>query len=329
MKRILIIAVLLMTGFCAISQETPEAWMKKIPALPKDSCSISKQAMEAFVAQVGSLLEQLDDAISIKKKEEEKQSNASSEIAKENAAKQMAQYGMSEEEISKLKSGKKMSKEEKDAMANKMMMQQTNMSMDELKKLSTMSEAGKQAYMEALSTEAMANAQTNPKQQQPGAANGQNMYKLIQEQQTLQSKISGNGSMVANGYAEIESDPSRKVMLDKIDKWHQELMSMTGIDYGQGKKMDSLAGKIEAEQIKYCNKFTPKYRAALRKHLAVAKSSMPDYIQLAKLTDEVMKAQTGAPAPAAGADVMCLQAVHEYLVKLQDAYKYKLYYPEP
>ena len=328
MKRIFLITAVLLTGYFAIAQESPEAWLKKSPALPKDSCSISKQAMEAFVSQVGILLEQLDDAISIKMKEEDKQSHASSEIAKENAAKQMAQYGMSEEEISKIKSGKKMSKEEKDAMANKVMMQQTNMSMDELKKLSTMSDAGKQAYMEAISTEAMANAQANPKQQQPGSANGQNMYKLIQEQQTLQNKITSNGSIVANSYAEIENDPSRKVMLDKIDKWHQELMSMTGVDYGQGEKMDTLAGKIEAEQIKYCNTFTPKYRAALRRHLAFTKSSMPDYMQLAKVTDEVMKAQTGAPAPAAGFDIMCLHAIREYLVKLQDAYKYKLYYPE-
>jgi len=103
---------------------------------------------------------------------------------------------------------------------------------------------------------------------------------------------------------------------------------MTGIDYGQGKQMDSLAVLIKNEKIAYCNKYTPKYRAALRKHLEILKSSLPDYQNLGNITAEVTKAQTGIEMPAEGREVPALQAIDGYLGALQGLYNYKLYFAE-
>ena len=75
------------------------------------------------------------------------QSKVDGNPAKENAINQMAsQYGLSDEEVQKMKSNKKMSEADKAALADKMMMQQTNISTGEIKNMQGMSEEGKKAW---------------------------------------------------------------------------------------------------------------------------------------------------------------------------------------
>jgi hypothetical protein len=328
MKTIFTAIILMSVGLFLNAQTTPEAFLKKAPALPKDSCGISRAAMDSFTQNVASLIDEVENEITDLNQKIKAGSTTNEERAKETALKQMSQqYGMSEEDIAKMKNAKNLSSADKQALANNMMMQQTNMSMDELKNLSKMDEAGKKAYMEAYSTEMMANAQANPKQQ-PVNNSAKTMQQLMAEQQAATTKITTSSQKISSLYASIESDPSGKEMLKKIETWQSKLMSMTGIDYGQGKQMDSLSALIKNEQIKYCNKFTPKYRAAIRQHFALAKASIPDYRQLGAITAEAIKMQYGIVTPPESEEIGAMQAVKEYLNALKDAYKFNLYFPD-
>jgi hypothetical protein len=173
----------------------------------------------------------------------------------------------------------------------------------------------------------MANAQANPKQQ-PVNNSAKTIQQLMAEQQVATTKITTNSQKISSLYASIENDPSGKEMLKKIETWQSKLMSMTGIDYGQGKQMDSLSLLIQNEQIKYCNKFTPKYRAAIRQHFSLVKASIPDYRQLGAITAEVIKMQYGIVTPPESAEIGAMQAVKEYLKALEDSYKFNLYFPD-
>jgi len=237
-------------------------------------------------------------------------------------------YGMSDEDINKMKNSKNMTDAERKAMADKMVMQQTNMSMDEIQKMSKMSEAGKKAYAEAYATEAMANAQADPKKYAPDK-NAGNLYSLTNEQQTLNQKIVAGQQKITNMYAAIENDPEGKAMLDKIAKWNSKLTSMMGevSDY-EAHIMDSIGGLITKEEIKYCSKFTPRYRAVLKQDLVNLQASVPDCNRLEEVTGELMKLQTGVGAPPESAETSSLAALNGYLGHLKSAYKYKLYYPD-
>jgi len=328
MKTLLIVLIFFFSGALAQAQLTPEAFLKKAPSLPKDSCNISRSAKDSFVQEVSTLIEETDHEITRLNQEVENAGSSNEERARETALKQMSQqYGMSEEDIAKMKNAKNLSAADKQAMANNMMMKQANMTMDEAKNLSKLDDAGKKAYAEAYATEKMAEAQANPNPQPVNTA-GKNMQALIAEQQALTAKISASNQKIGNLYATIENDPSGKEMLRKIDEWHSKLMSMTGIDYGQGKQMDSLSALIMNEQVKYCNKFTPKYRAALRQHKSIVKASIPDYRQLGAVTNEMIKLQYGLVVAPESAEVSGLQAVNGYLVKLRDAFKFNLCFPE-
>jgi len=327
MKTILTAFVLISVGFLVNAQTTPEAFLKKAPPLPKDSCGITRAATESFTQNVASLVDEVENEISMLNEKIEAGGTTNEERAKETALKQMSQqYGLSQEQMDKMKSGK-MSEADKQAMADKVLQQQANMSMDEVKNISKMDEAGKKAYTEAYATEMMANAQANPKQQTVNNS-AKNIQQLMAAQQAATDKITASSREIANLYASIETDPSGQEMLGKIGTWHNQLMSMTGIDYGQGKQMDSLAVLIKDEQIKYCNKFTPRYRAAIRQHFSLVKARIPDYRQLGEITAEVIKTQYGIITPPESAEIGAMQAVKEYLKALKDAYKFNLYFPD-
>lgn len=328
MRRIICSLIAISIAVLGSAQTKTADYMKKIPALPRDSCNVTKAGAVSFKTQVSSLGEQLKGEIDNLNETVDQHMKSNESTAQETAMKQMSQqYGFSEADMEKMKNSKNMTAAEKKAMADKMMQQQTNMSMDDVKDLSKMSDAGKKAYTEAYATEAMATSQTDPKQQAKNE-NAKNQYQQVASQQAINSKMSSIGQKIAALYSPIESDPERQKMLDRMEAWHNKIMSMTGIDYGQGKQMDSLAVLIKSEKIAYCNKYTPKYRAALRKHLEILKTSLPDYQSLGNITAEVTKAQTGIEMPAEGTEIPALQAIDVYLAALQDAYKYKLYFPE-
>lgn len=327
MKKLIFLSVFILASVTLPAQSKTEEWLLKIPALPKDSCNITKTAAEEFRQNIADLIEQAEAAIDDLREVADQKSEGNEEIAKAHAMKQMSQqYGVSPEQMEKLKSGK-MSAADKQAMADKIVQQQTNMSMSEVQKLSKMSEAGKKAYAEAYGTEMMATQQANPNKQTV-SQDAKNMNQLVANQQAILGRINANSLKIGNLYASFENDPNLQKSYRNIEKWNEKLMSMTGIDYGQGKQMDSLAMLIQKEQIKICDQYTPRYHSALRQHLSILKASMPDYQQLGEITARITKLQTGVDIPAENIEVGNLQAIKGYLGNLKDAYKFKLYFPE-
>jgi hypothetical protein len=328
MKKILSIIIAFGFPILLSAQSTFESYLKRTPALPHDSCNISKNEAENFKQQVTAIIAELDNDIENRNRAISQYSDDNEELMKNNVVNQMQQqYNMSDEDVAKMKEGDKLSDEETEALANKMIMQQTNMTLEEAKNLSNMSEAGRQAYAEAYYTEAMA---TQGAQSQTNVnSSTMNTYQLNSEQQTVRNKIMAETQRINNQYAAIDNDPSGKTMTDKISQWNSKLVSMMGIVSDKdAKTMDSLGLLIQKEQIKYCDKFTPKYRAVLRQDLANLKALLPDYRRLDEITGEMMKVQTGvAPAPESK-DISSLKALLAYLNNLEDAYQYKLYYTD-
>jgi|APMed6443717190_1056831.scaffolds.fasta_scaffold04645_2 hypothetical protein len=329
MKKPALILIALSIGLSISAQSLFESYMKRVPELPKDSCNISRAEMESFVERCSALKDELSEVIEERTRLAEEYAESNRGTMEDNAVRQIQkQYGISDEDINKMKSSEDMTDAEKKAMANKMVMQQTNMSMEEIQNMSKMSEAGKKAYAEAYATEAMANAQADPKKYAPDK-NATNLYSLTNEQQTLNQKIMAGQQKIANLIAAIENDPERKAMVDRMSKWNAKLTSMMGevSDY-EAHVMDSIGGLITKEEIKYCNKFTPRYRAVLKQDLANLKASVPDCNRLDEVTGELMKLQTGvSPAPESS-EASSLAVLNGYIGHLKSAYQYKLYYPE-
>jgi hypothetical protein len=329
MKRILLIMAAAGIVITGAAQTRTQEYMKKIPALPKDSCNITRASAESFINQVALLRDQLVSEIEQIRESVDSHMEANTATAEDNVMKQMSQmYGMSQADLEKMKNAKNMSAADKQALANKMMSQQTNMTMDEAKNLAKMSEAGRQAYTEAYATEAMATANTDPNQASRNDY-ARNLYNNNVAQQAAYDRISDINNRIVALYTPVSNDPERQKMLDRINAWNSKLTSMMGIvSDSEARIMDSISLRIKNEQIAYCNRYTPPYRAALRKHLQIVNASMPEYIKFGEISASTTKSQTGIDMPAKGKELSSLEAVAGYLRSLQDAYKYKLYYAE-
>ncbi len=329
MRQLFLIITALVLVATTTAQTRTTDYLKKLPALPKDSCNVTKAAAEAFVTAVTELGQQLQEEIDAINDKVDSHMEANEENARDNAVNQMSQmYGISQADLDKMKNSKNMTAAEKQALANKMMSQQTNMTMDDAKSLGEMSDAGKKAYAEAYAMEAMATNQTDPNQKTRNET-AQSMYQSAVSQQAANSKVSEINNKIAALYAPIETDPDREAMLERIDDWNSTLTSMMGIvSDGEAKIMDSLGLRIRNEKIAYCSKYTTRYRAALRKHLEIMKASMPDYHNLGNISAEAIKAQSAIEMPAEGREIPALTAINDYLGKMKKAYLYKLYFPE-
>ncbi len=326
-KYIFVLAAIVFTSVATAQVKTNE-YLKKIPAIPKDSCNVTRANAELFKAKVGAIIEQLKaDMDRLSEMQDNNMENNKGTAEETMMNKMSQQYGISQADLEKLKNKKDMTDAEKKELANKIMQQQANMSMDEVAKLSNMSEAGKKAYAEAYATEAMATSQTDPNQK-AWSDNAKNMYELAQAQQNINGKTSSITQKEVDLYLPVNNDPERQKMLDRMDKWNSEIMAMAGIDYGQGKQMDSLAVLIKNEKIKYCNIYSPKWRAALRQHYKMLITSIPDFLEYGKANAAMTKAQTGIETPQECLEIGCLATILQYLQALQGVYSCKLYYPE-
>jgi len=328
MKKSIILTILITWTVVLFAQNKTNYYMSKIPGIPSKSCEIKKTDVESFSNQVGELIDKIDDEIGQLNKQVENQNKVNESKTKEAMLKKMQQqYGLSSEDAAKMKNSKNLTKEEKKALANKVMNQQTNMSMEDVKNLKNMSESGKKAYAQSIATESMAVQESNSQNKATDNGAGAS-YKLVKEQQALMTKINENSQKIGNLYEAIENDPDGLKMLENIKKWREELGALGGVDYGQGGQMELLATQIKNEEIQYCKIFTSKYHSALDQHLSNLKTSLPDYKKLVEVSSALTKSQTGVGNPPEAYDIACLGAIRGYLEKLKGAYKFKLYYPE-
>ncbi len=329
MKKTLLFLIALAITVMTFAQSRMADYMMKIPALPRDSCNISKTDADNFNQKVSFLIDEVSNDIQERGRKAKEYTEKNRGTMENTAVKQLQeQYNMSDKNINKLKNSKNMSEEEQEALVSKMMMQKTNMSLDELKKMSKMSDAGKAAWAESYATEAMANAQADPKKYAPDE-NARKLIDLTNEYKSLNQKINAGYQNITKMYDAIDNDPERKAILENISELNEKLMPMVGyVTASEEKIMIKLADQIKNEQIKYCDKFTPQYRAALKKHLTKFKYSLPDCERFDELTCELMKIQTGVDVSPTIVGTSSLVALKAYLMSLSAAYKYKLYYPD-
>lgn len=319
MKTKFLIFVLLTTAVVCQAQFKTQDFVNNIPAFPDNICKINNDDRIAFLNQVSELKTEIRDQIKIAKS----RSKVDGSEAKASAINQMAtQYGLSDEEVQKMKSGKQMSAEEKAALANKMMMQQTNISMAEMQNLKGTSKEGKKAWAEAYSAEAFAMAEGNKgnSAQQNAGAN----LSAVQQLQNLNAAVQQRRMNIQQEYEKIENDPERMKMLQKITGWNTQITAMTGADGGQGEKMDSISVLVVKEKEKYCEKYTPRYTNVLNMHYADLKASYPDFLKIADLTRAVVNMQQVKFDMTAGPEDDYFNYISDYLTRLSGVFAYTL-----
>lgn len=327
MKKNLVISVFICYSVIAMSQVTPEAFLGEIPALPANVCDGKLSDKTEYLTRVSDLSDKLKLEISRRKNETEENVKQNEGQMKANMAKKS---GLSDAEIARLENGKELTETEKDAMVDRMLQQNHNMSMGDIKDMKSMSEEEKKAWAGKYAAGQMADARGNPDQVKAGQEQAGKTYQLASEQKMLLDKISAREENILKQYTELDHKASvLKVKLDQdINPLQKELSQINdgeGSTQADVEHAQRVLNQIHSFQVRYCEDITPQYHDVLNRNLISVKSALPDYYRLEEITAELTRIQTGVDAEMFRPGLMAMQAVHEYVKKLNEVYKFVLY----
>jgi hypothetical protein len=287
----------------------------KVPPIPHTVCQDTKDQKIAFKKQVS-------DVNSLVKMESKRISDfnkVSAEQYQEQAMKKMAgNYGLNEEDIKRLNQGEA-SEQLKKQMADKALQSMANMSMDEVKKLQSMSDEGKKAWAEGYGYEKMAEASIDSTRLKNERNKNMNQFELMQLQLQLNDTINKMDMYIAQKYSDLMSDPVAMEKLQNIYQIKNQLANTTPLD----DQYDILKSQLEQNQKEYCDTFTNRYLSILETHFNQFMLSIPLYNNVEDISNQLTEFQTGTTMNMAIGS-MALSHLDSYLNHLKEAYQYHL-----
>ncbi len=312
---IFLIFFLLVPGY---SQVKPKDILDRIPALPDNPCKLTGLEKENYKTLLFNLIDETKTAIQTAEKEEEAFAEANAGQMRDNIARKA---GADPGDIARMQKGEDMTDEEAMKLASKMMEGNMNLSMEELQNLEKMDEAAQEAWAKAYGTEAMAQEQANHQKHAASRLNAAKMAKEANEQQFLLEKLSNQVSKYEEQFTELEQDTTGNTLLKNIRTWTSEYNSLTGMDYGQGNRMDELAKNIKEAKQQYCQKFTPRYFDILGRYKVHVQKYLPDYQSLEAKTADSQTTLTGVKNTTSN-NLAAFRLVFDYLQKHKDLFLY-------
>lgn len=311
MKTFCVLSFLLISTFTLQSQTvTPESILIKIPEIP--DAITEDNIKESYLANLEELRNIVkEEIIKRKKANKENSKGVDMEAAKTMGAEQG--FSMSEADIQKMKS-KQMSKEEKMAMANKMMQQNYNMSVDEAKDVSKMSKQGQAAYGEAITAEKMAESQANQGREQSTQKKNMNRAELAQEQSDITHRLQADKARFEEKIAEYEK------MYETATNDYKNCCRRVKSEY-DSKQNTTLGDTYREEENRafqncyrgYCNNILPPFKEILSERLAKIKASANDYYRLEEINNQLSQSITGSDKHSNNSGLMYLENLNEYL----------------
>ncbi|MEI6678835.1 MAG: hypothetical protein WCL21_09525 [Mariniphaga sp.] len=292
---------------------TPEMVVIRMPAISMIVCK--KEGRQQFLKQVDQLKTDVEEEITRRRDKSKSNSKGMDDQAAKNMMNQMG-YSVSSSDMQKMKTA---TKEEKKAMAMAMMQKNTNMSVDEAKKVSKMGKEGKQAWAEGMSTEMMADAQANPDKNKAAQKNNMNMFELAQEQSHIAEKI----QLVTRKFDE-QLEEFNKLKVKTLNEFEACLKK---VDKDYENKINYDLGSTYAEAMEYqknscyqncCGFLTSKYNAVLLDWYNAMIALSDNYNRLDVLTNELASTTTGTNKKVIEPGLTYLEALLDYMVHLQD-----------
>ncbi len=324
MKKSLFIASFLLI-LSAVNAQTGYSYLNRLPVASGNICSMTSEQQEEFLKTVRDIIGEMNKKIL----EMKKRTKADVDLQKDKIEKDLAaEYGLSNSDIQKMKN-KKLSKEEKKAIADKMMQEKIGMSMAEISKLKSMSKEGKKQWAEAFATQQQANLSGNPdsnKTEEQVAmekriGKDNNTLELAKEQQMLMNKIAASDKIFANKMNQFLKDDS--IYVAQLRKGLKPLEAkMNGLPGPSEEEAKSIKRSMKTLWTAYCGKSSPKYIDILGQSLTDLKANISNFDRLEELSELLGSQTIGLNASPNSKGLMQIEAVKSYASLLLNTFKY-------
>ena len=324
MKKLLITAFAFALTNLIQPQTDPKNYLAKVPSLPNQPCSLTLDQKDNYLEKVNLLSKELQNEIDYRKETVEKNYEESADDMKKNM---MKNSGLSDEDIQKIQDKGDLTEDEKRELANKMLKQKANLTMNDVDKLKNMSDAERKAWGTNYGKDQMKKIQSNPESMKVEQEKNKKSFELAQEQKLLLDKISANDNKFSSQLKELNEIEISEAA--KFDQAKQPLIAeLRTINDGEGateadsKHRAEVLKKLHALEENYCNQMTPKYYEILQNRWSSIESLLPDYRRLEEVNAELNKTTTGITNSLSSPGFMEIGAIEGYVSLLKSVFKY-------
>jgi len=335
MRSIITIALSLLFVSTAYAQDDPKSYLSRIPALPNNVCSMSDSEREKYLEKVDKIYQELLSKIEAKEESSQKNNEQGLETIKKDMENKMKQdYGLSATDIQNMENDD-LSDEEREAIGNKMLQQKYNVSINDLKNVSEMSENEQQAWIESYAGKQTADVQ-NHKEATIDAENkkNMNMAELQKEQISLNNQLTVFASKYDNKLKDLEKKESAakielKNELDKILKaLFKQYPGAGGGEEGGGineedRKRDAIyEEKREKLQQQHCNEFSLSYYNIVKEKISELPAQLPLIKRFVEISNQLYQSQLDTKIEITPSGLQELKAIEGCVALQIDIFKY-------
>ena len=311
MKKIVVFFAFAICNTIVLAQSTPEAFIGLLPTIPSDACTKKFDEREKFQTHLDSLIDLINVEIS-RRRVDEKAANKSAQQKAMN--KYAQQYGLSPEDMQKLKNGN-MSKADKQAIADKAMQNSNNMSYGEAKSISKATPEGKKAWAEGYSTEKLADMAADPNKTRDTELQYKSQNELMAMQKQIQDSLSAIQLKFDHQLQDIDNDPGGLSLLKDISEYQKEMAGKSDVT--------DIKKKIILKKMEYCRRFSPRLFNVVSNMESFTKASIPVYYRLEGISNRLFKLQTGVDQTIQPGS-MGISVVKGFFQSLHGIFKYNI-----
>ncbi len=321
---------------CALAQSLPAtAFLQRLPAVPVgQTCIDNDEPRVAFEARLRETTEALGAEIA-------RRERVLKEVRSRNLkTMQQAQLGTPGVGGVDGEAMKKMSRAEKQQMAQQMMQQQYGVSPEEIAKLKAMKKGGNTAgvagWGQAFTAEQQAAAAANPAAAAQAQGNAMKTAQLAARQSELAQRIAADQGRHEEQLRELAADPAGLAMLVALDGRRKSAQAVARCEA----RVEALKA-VYAEETRYCQWMAPRHDAILESLRKAFVAHEGDYVELDRNEAQIQWLQFGIQSATARGDaaapkvepeqdgLSALKAVASYANRLADAYHYSLHRGRP
>jgi hypothetical protein len=223
---------------------------------------------------------------------------------------------------------KKMSRAERQKMAQQMMEQRYGVTPEEIKKLKQMQRSGNTAgvtgWGQAMADEQQAAAAVDPAKAAQQQKNLMETARLAARQSELVQAVAAAQNKPETQLRELEQDPVGKERLAALALHRQQAEKRTACE-AKASAMRSLY----AEESAYCAAMAPRHVAILEGWRAAFVAHQGDYDEIDRIQGEIQQLQHGIQPAPEQQGLSALKAVRDYATRLTEAYRFNLHGDPP
>lgn len=345
MRRVFGLLILFGLSVAVTAQKSVYQYLADIPHVPGAPCERDDAAPQNFKEDVNKVIDELSKDIAARNKKARDYMKGHEKEARETAVKNSGLVLTPEQMKVMQQENKHMTQAQKDQLADQVMQQNMNVSLDELKKMKN--ENGKvnpkaaENWAQAYSTEIDAERELNPDKARAAEIRNKQTNDLVKEMNDIQQRLYASEDKYTQRLNDLQyladslylilrrhTDPMQ-AEADTIQKRLAREKAACNCDMEEASKrvfarVNFLLEEIQTLEYMYCLPLTPKYLDIVRDYRAYIETIFNDCNKVEELQAEINFRQTGIKDPEFRPGLLALHAVHHYAELVSNVYRYKI-----